>query len=502
MSVRIIRTLDQLFTRDDLRLEPDEAQRVVDAARDLGVVANDERAELRTIAASPRTTLAARNVIEAFLDRPATTTAPPLRSITGADESRFSDDRLVLGPDGSERGTSGVTPYTRSYDAVREGPMRDAHGSLPPRSSVLTEDEYAKASTQKPAAALDAMARAWGAQLGDGFVALANAKGAYDPQAPAWWGKCHAWAWSALSAELSARVDVDGPTGQRGLWLAGQWISRADLGNFLMGAADTIAIAEGNKLFQGPLTAMDLLHATSQYLLDGGGGVVADIHNDAAHGGEREVWNQPFVAADVDTQTMSGEGAATVLALAEGQGFAGVAVKHVHVVGRYGVERADDWEGAPGSESRSWNVYAVTDAAGTVVAAYMADDPKLAGATGLPTRASHELPEYFWKPTLRAVDAALAGTNDPAIDVDPRALEYRFFVSTVLEKGVPGSMRAAFEDAVSALPPGFVHAADVASLLKDFEGVAEAYTPEQWERAFASRGLSAKAFGWFPDSGR
>ena len=117
------------------------------------------------------------------------------------------------------------------------------------------------------------------------------------------------------------------------------------------------------------------------------------------------------------------------------------------------------------------------------------------------SRASHELPEYFWKPTLRAVDAALAGTNDAAIDVDPRALEYRFFVSTVLEKGVPGSMRAAFEDAMAALPAGFVRAPDVASLLKDFGGVAEAYTPQQWERAFASRGLSARAFGWFPASG-
>jgi hypothetical protein len=266
----------------------------------------------------------------------------------------------------------------------------------------------------------------------------------------------------------------------------------------MMGVADTIAIAEGNRLFKTPVTAIDLLQATSQYMLEGGGGVVADIHNDAAHGGDREVWNQPFVAADIDTQTLSGAGASTVLELAAREGHEGTVVKHVHVVGRYGVERADDWEGPPGSESRSWNVYAVTDAAGTVVAAYMADDPKLAGATGLPTMASHELPEYFWKPTLEAVDAALAGTSDRTIDADPRASEYRFFVNTVLEKGVPGSMRSAFEDALSKLPPGFIRAPDVASLLQNYEGVSEAYTPEQWERAFASRGLSAKAFGWFP----
>ncbi|MDP1823457.1 MAG: hypothetical protein Q8L48_09450 [Archangium sp.] len=498
MSVRTLRTLNELYTRDDGRLEPDEAQRLVDASRDERSVTEEERTQLRLVASSPRTTLGARNVIEAFLVAPAPAT--PLAVLPGTDASTFDDDRLVLGPDGSTRGASGVTPYTRSYAAVREGPMRVAHGSRPPSSTVLTGEEHESASTQPPAEALDAMARARGASLGAGFVAMANAKGAYDPTAPAWWGKCHAWAWSALSAELSARVDVGGPEGQRGLWLSGHWVSRADLGNFLMGVADTIALGEGNQLFRVPVTPTDLLQATAQFLLDGGGGVVADIHNDAVHGGDREVWNQPFVAADVDTQTLSGPGAEAVLGLARADGKSGTTVKHVHLVGRYGNERSNDWEGPAGMASRSWNVYAVTDASGAVVAAYLADDERLEGATGLPTRASHELPEYFWKPTLRSIDAGLEGSGLRAIDADPLAKEYRFFVGTVLTRGVPGSMRAAFEAEVNALPPGFIQAKDVAALLQAYSGVSEAYSPEQWDRAFASRGLSAKAFG-FRDGG-
>ena len=493
MTVRSLQTLNQLFTREDGRLETPEAERLLDAVGDQGTVADDERNALRSIAGSPRTTTAARNVIETFLARPAPSTGV-LNAVTGHDASRFTDDRLILGADGTERGTSSVTPYTRSYDAVRKGPMRMAHGSPAPRSNILTADEQNALRTQTPAEALDAMARERGITLGQGFVALANSKNAYDPAAEVWWGKCHAWAWSALSNELAARVDVGGLEGQRGLWLSGQWISRADLGNFLMGVSDTIALSDGQQMFHAPVTALDLLHASAQFLLRGGGGVVADRHNDAAHGGEREVWNQPFVSADVDSRTLSGEGATAVRALAANEGTPGVAVKHVHLLGRYGNEHSDGWEGPWVAESRSWNLYAVTDATGAVVAAYSADDPRLDGVRGLPTRASHELPEYLWKPTLRAVESGLAGTPDRTIDADPLAREYRFFVGTLLTRGVPGSTRAAFEAAVKALPPGPANPSSIAALLEAYPGVAAAYSAEQWARAFESRGLLATVF--------
>ena len=96
MTVRSLRTLDQLFIRDDGQLGPDEAKQLVDSSRDHGVVAADERTELQTIASSSRTTLAARNVIESFLAPPPPIDPPPLASITGYDPGKFSDDRLVL----------------------------------------------------------------------------------------------------------------------------------------------------------------------------------------------------------------------------------------------------------------------------------------------------------------------------------------------------------------------------------------------------------------------
>ncbi len=489
MSLRTLQTLDSLFTRDDGRLDIEEAQRLVDASRDEGLVGDDERAMLSTVARAPRTTASARDVLEKFLAQPAANSIPVILSRTGPEADRFEDDQVILGPDGSVRGHAGVTPYSRSYDAVHTGPMRLAHGSPAPRSTVLTADEARVLTTQTPAQALDRAAVLRGVALDRGFVALAESKSSWDPQAPSWWGKCHAWAWSALSSELSARVDVGGPEGQRGLWLSGQWISRADLGNFLMGVADRIALADPNVMFRGTVSPIDLLSATTQFLVEGGGGFVADLHNDAVHGGEREVWNQPFVAADVDTTTLEGDAAKALLALAAKEGTPGVAVKHVHVVGRYGNERSDGWEGPADLSSRSWNVYAVTNTVGAVVAAYLADDAKLDGLKGLPTRSSHELPEYVWKPSLRAVESALEGRRDPAVDQDPLAREYRFFVGAVLTQGVPGSMRAAFEAEVAALPAGPIALAKRDELRAKYPGVAEAYTPEQWARAFGSRGL-------------
>lgn len=491
MSVSSLRTLEQLYTRDDQRLEPDEALRLVDASRDGGAVTPDERAHLASTAAAPRTTEAARHVIEGFLARPAPSELP-LRAVRGADASTFTDDRLVLGADGRHLGHSSVTPFSRGYVATRAGTLLEVHGSPAPRSSLSSRDEHARVFAQPPADALDRMAKERGVKLGAGFRALAEA--AFEPEAPHWWGKCHAWAWAALSSELSARVDVGGREGQRGLWLSGEWLSRADLGNFLMGVADRISLRDREVQFQGPVTPMDLLHATAQYLVEGGGGFVADLHNDAAHDGEREVWNQPFVAADVDTKTLAGEGAQAVLALAKSEGVAGLSVKHVHVVGRYGNERGDGYEGPAHLQSRSWNLYAVTDATGAVVAAYQADDERLEGARGLPTRSSSELPEYVWKPSLRALEAGLSNEQDPAIDGDPLAREYRFFVGTVLKKGVPGGLREAFEDEVRWLPPGPLAKETRQGLLARYAGVAEAYTRAQWEQHFGARGLTRKDF--------
>ena len=134
-------------------------------------------------------------------------------------------------------------------------------------------------------------------------------------------------------------------------------------------------------------------------------------------------------------------------------------------------------------------MYAVTDRQGTVLAAYTADDPKLEGAHGLPTRASHELPEYWWKPSLQAAAAGLASTPNEAIDANPFAREYRFFTGTVLTRGVPGATRTAFEAELAKAPPGALSPERIAALREKYPGIADAYSSEQWARAFAPRGL-------------
>lgn len=492
MTTTMLRTLAALDFRDG-ELAADEAKALADAASDGGTVTADEQSFVRGVAADRRVTPEAAAVLVEVLNA---SKALPLRVVTGASPNTLDDDAVFVAADGSGRGSSAVTPYTRSYDAVSTGPLNRAHGSPVPASSVLSAPELSALRQLQPAQALDAMAAARGVALPQSFAATAQSPSSYDPSAPSWWGKCHAWAWSALSNELSARVDVGGAEGERGVWLEGQWLSRADLGNWLMGLADTISMSDSNVLFDTDVTAKDLLRASSQYLTNGGGGFVADIHLDAAHGGAREVWNQPFVSTDVDVSTVKGEGVRFVLSLSRDDGErAGVDVKLVRLRARYGNEVSDSHEGPWQSEFRRWNVYAVTDASGRVVSAYMADDVRLDGARGLPTRHSDERPEYIWRPSLDAAAAALEGRPHPAIDHDPSGAQFRFLVNEVLRRGVPGTMRRRFEAAVAALPPGPIEQATKEQLRRDFAGVSAAYTPEQWQRLAGARGLSADAMG-------
>jgi hypothetical protein len=126
----------------------------------------------------------------------------------------------------------------------------------------------------------------------------------------------------------------------------------------------------------------------------------------------------------------------------------------------------------------------------------MADDPKLASAASvLPDTRSDDLPDYFWKPTLKAIDDTLAGRPNSTVNNNAHSGEFNFFLNTVLKKGVPATTRKAFEAEFAALPAGAVSAASVAALARKYPGVANAYAPEQWQRAFAARGMPAKTFG-------
>jgi len=230
--------------------------------------------------------------------------------------------------------------------------------------------------------------------------------------------------------------------------------------------------------------------------MNNGGGMISDIWNDKKKG-HKEVWNQPFVGSDVTTKTLPlDDTAKKILELAKADGQqGGVQVKEVTVVGTYGTEVSDANEGDPGRSSKTWNMYAVCDTNGKVLTAYMADDEKLKDMNGLPTKYTDDLPDYIWKPTLRAVTDTLEGKPNRTVDNGAHGKEFKFFIQTVLMKGVPATTRTAFEAAIAALPAGNVGEAQVAELTQKFAGVANAYSPDQWQRAFGSRGLDAKAFG-------
>ncbi len=416
-----------------------------------------------------------------------------IREVKGPTPETFDDDATYLTLDGHVRGEAGPLPYVRGYDSIKSGPLRNRNGSPAPTSSVLTPAEQSRQSVINPGKGLDEAARLLGVPVG-GFDKMASSTDFYNPGAEYWWGKCHAWSWSALSEKVNQLVDVAGPENQRGVWIAGQWISRADLGNWMMAVSDVISQTDGAQMFDTEVSPSDLIHGTAQFLMNKGGGVVVDVFNDKRTG-KKEVWNQPFVSSDVTTQTLTGSTSDRILAQARLDGIVGgTQVKRVNIVGSYGVERYDGYEGESARSSKTWNLYAVTDASGKMLGSYMADDPKLSQIDGV-DRQTDYLPDWLWKPNLDAIDDVLAGRTNPAVESDAHGREFKFFVGTVLARGVPGAVRAAFEAEAAALPVGTLAPATVSSLQQKYPGIANAYSPEQWGRAFASRGLDSQAFG-------
>ncbi|MFO0595051.1 MAG: hypothetical protein U0228_07095 [Myxococcaceae bacterium] len=501
MSITSLRNLEKRFLTDT-KITADEAKLMLDATKDYGGVSKGEKAELKAMLSRNADKLdpAAKTMIEKFLGLgDITPPTPPanaevIRAVNGTNKASFEDDTVFLGRDGKVHGESNVPAYTRSYDATKEGPLRNRHGSSVPASSVIKPEDLAAAQKNSPGQALDAAAKAFGVRV-DGFEAMANSKDFFNPDADFWWGKCHAWTWSSLSTEIDKLVDVPGPVGERGLWVGGQFMSRADLGNWMMAVADKISVNDGNQLFDSNLSAVDLLKGTQQYLMNNGGGVVADVFNDKKKG-HKEVWNQPFVSSDLTTTTLKPEVAKQLIDQATKDGVTGGAsVKQVNIVGTYGVEVSDDHEGDPGRSSKSWNMYAVCDANGKVLTAYMADDEKLKTMTNLPTTYTDDVPDYFWKPTLGAVNDTLAGKPNSTVNWNEHGKEFGFFVQTVLKKGVPATTRKAFEADFAALPAGNVAPARAQELAQKYPGVANAYSPDQWRSIFEARGLSSQAFG-------
>lgn len=507
MSVGNIKKLEQRFLQNDGKISADEAKELIKSAKDggflgIGAVTKEEKAELAAILARNADKLepGATAELQKFLNiKPPPVPPAAINVVTGNNPASFDDDKVFFGADGTVHGETGVAAYTRGYAATKQGVLREAHGTPAPASTLLTADENTAARASSPGKSLDAAAAAFGVNV-EGFEKMANSKDFFNPDADFWWGKCHAWAWSSLDATVNKLVDVEGPEGQKGLWIAGNWMSRADLGNWMMATADKISLNDDRAMFKGDLSATDLVKGTTQFLTRNGGGVVSDVYNDKKKG-DRQVWNQPFVASDFTTKSLTGPAAEKLLALAkkDGNEFA-AQVKQITIVGTYGVEMGDTHETAPGTSSKTWQVYGIADATGKLIGAYMADDEKLKDIAELPTKSTDDVPEYFWKPKLGAIEDVLAGKRNSVVENDEHGAEFKFFINTVLQKGVSGQTRAAFETKFQALPAGNVDAATARALAQEFPGVANAYSPEQWNRLFQARGLDARTFGaaWNP----
>lgn len=421
-----------------------------------------------------------------------------------ADTHQTRSQALYIKGDGELSQATGIRTFSRGWLQANRSPLARAHGSTVPRSRVLTPQEHAALEAATPGQRLD---RAVKLLLGKDKVGMSSfsemGTGATfsRPDQPDWSGFCYSWAHCALDSRLSRMVDVRGKPGERGLWIAGQWLSRADLGNWLSAAASAYAQGEGQVMWFNP-QAEDLVKASLGYLMRGGKGFRADIG--PALKNPEEVWFQPFTGARVKISSIPAAARQQVLGLAArperahgvtAPGIQGSDVKLIQIRGRYGDEQGDGHEGPPSMASLKWNAYAVLDGNKKAVRFFMANDPKLTEISGLPTRSSSAVPRDLFVPNHWFVDAILNDIPEPSLKHSLYGPHLKFLVGSVLARGVPGRTRAAFENEQLLQGNGRLERRAVKDLARRYPTVANAYAPEQWERCFASRGLDARRFG-------
>jgi hypothetical protein len=409
------------------------------------------------------------------------------------------DDALYLRAEGRVEGDTGLVSHSRGYAAKRDGVLFTRHGSQAPHhpaSSSLTETETVR--WQGPDEALDRAAAIYGLELDawSGFAHIARDSNYYDPSdaTPYWAGICQGWTHNALDNRISQLVDVGGPTGQRGVWIFGQWISRADLGNAMMGASYSLSIADSTTI-DSFVTPESLVKGLAQYVMRSGLGLRVDIWNDEHNANgtyDPQIWNQPVLSAAIEVAAVPLESEAAVLEHARAHTWVpeDASVRLVRATASWGVETNDGWEGASELRESEWNTYMVTDADGRVLKGYMAHQLAAEGVHPLPVTTSDGLPDYLAVPKHELTDAALEGGTHRLLDSGHGdGARYRFLVGTVLARGIPDATRAAFEaEALSA-------AADPADLAERFPGIANAYSPEQWAEHFEPRLGSGAGFG-------
>lgn len=438
-------------------------------------------------------------LLVSFPTRPAT--GGTVRIRRGDEPFGIDDDALRFGKPGSIDGDTGITPFTRGWVQTKIGVLRERHGSQVPKSIALTEEERTAAQASSPGAALDRAAKALKKEI-PSFEEVAKSKPFYDPNAPDWVGKCHAWVYAGLNQWVNEHVDVAGPPGERGLWIAGEWLSRADLGSWVTGMADRISLNDTDLLWCSHPTPEQLIKAALQFCTTKkGAGLGGDVWNDEQKK-DFQKWNQPFVSASLTSSDLTGVPEVKVLAVAAADGVSGAErVQLVSLNARYAKEPdfgENSWEEAPNLVDSRWNFYVVQDAAGRPLKSYLAYDDKLKEVSDLPERTSADMPDYLFKSALSVFDDARKGRPNEIVDRDNLGKHFRFMLENVLSTGVPGELRERFETSVAnprTAPPAPLSREEVRELAKAFPRIANAYSPEQWAKTFAPLGLSAHRFG-------
>lgn len=403
------------------------------------------------------------------------------------------DDAIYLTGTGVLSGSTNSTSHSRGYAKKAGGILRFPHGSKAPgHPGVDSPEETQRLRTQGPGLALDVAASTAGLNLGQfGFDYRAQ-KRFYDPNAQYWEGLCHSWSYGALDERINALVDVEGPASSRGIWIYGQWLSRADLGNWLMAVSDQLSIVD-TELVDNFVTPKDVLLGVPQWVMTSGLGLRADMFNDVEKGA-MEIWNQPIMAADMKVSGVSSAVRDGVVAFAQTDPKnlqplpSNPGVKLVEIRVTWGAEINDSHEGAPALQTSDWNMYVVTETDGKAIVAYMAHHLRDGNVAGLPVQNSDPLPDYFAYPKNDLLNAAFEGKGSSLLNGALDGPVFRFFVGTVLAHGVPETMRKSFESDVAS-------GMDVASLKSAYPGIANAYAPAQWDAAFRSKLGSGEEFG-------
>lgn len=413
------------------------------------------------------------------------------------------DDRLYLLSDGALKGETGIVSHSRGYAAKRDGVLFNRHGSQAPHyASTHTQAQTDALRVQGPDVALDRAAEIYGLNLGPWgtFSAFAHDPNVYDPSSntPFWAGICQGWTHNALDNRISVLVDPQGPEGERGLWIFGQWISRADLGNAAMGASFSFGIADAVTI-DSFVTPDSLVKALAQHVLRSRRGLRVDIWNDAHNPSgfyDPQIWNQPIVSGGIEVASVSEETAEAIRAFAALKNHpTGSTVKRVQATATWGVEARDDWEGEALFKESTWNIYMITNDEGLVLKAYMANTLHEAGVAALPVIESDGLPDYIAVPRHELTDASFERQPHRLLDPsNPEGVRYRFLMGVVLAQGIPNTTRAAFEaEAFEALP---------SDLAARYPGIANAYHPEDWRRVFEPTLGPGARFGALWDAGR